>query len=84
MTPTGRQQEGREPILLTPAEAADRLGMKESRVRQLAQAGRLPHRRDGRFLRFTEHDLAVYVESIRVGSTNPYLTTKAARVSRPR
>jgi excisionase family DNA binding protein len=63
-------------LFIDPPAAADRLGMKESRLRKLAQAGKIPHHRDGRFLRFTEDDLAAYVESTRVGPKNPYQTSR--------
>lgn len=54
--------------LLTPADAADYLGCKESRIRRLAHSGVLPYRRDGKFLRFTKADLDSYVEAIAVAA----------------
>ncbi len=68
-------------ILLTPAEAAERLRMKESRIRRLAQKGLIASRKDGQALRFAPADLADYAESIARPRANPYRTVsrKASR-----
>jgi len=47
------------PAYMTPAEFAERIGMKEGWVR--SHLDTIPHRRVGRFLRFTEDDLAAFV-----------------------
>lgn len=47
--------------LMTPAEFAARIGMKEDWVRR--HVSNIPHRRVGRFLRFTEADLEAYIAS---------------------
>lgn len=63
--------------LLTPAEAAHYIGgrMTETRIRRMAQDGRIGHRKDGRFLLFTTDDLDAYVASIavpqRMATTRP-------------
>ena len=55
--------------LLTPAQAAEHLGVPESRIRRLAQQHEIGHRRLGRFLRFTTDDLDAYVTAIAVAPT---------------
>lgn len=45
---------------MTPAQFAARVGMKESWVRQHVKD--IPHRRVGRFLRFSEADLEAFIE----------------------
>ncbi|MGV3564205.1 MAG: helix-turn-helix domain-containing protein [Nocardioides sp.] len=64
-------------MYLTAAEAAERLGTKEARIRALVKRGLIAHRRDGRFLRFTEADLEEYVEATKVPRASPFQTTRA-------
>ena len=54
-----------DPLLMNVAQVAERLGISEYQVRQEHGRGILPGRRAGRFLRFTEDDLSVYLERIR-------------------
>ncbi|MFW7414716.1 helix-turn-helix domain-containing protein [Demequina sp. SO4-18] len=49
------------PATMTPAEFAERIGMKESWVR--LHIKEIPHRRMGRFLRFTDADVEKFLES---------------------
>lgn len=55
-----------EPVWHDAAWAARRLGRSEDWVRRSAQKGLLPHHKDGRYLRFTEGDIAEYLERTRV------------------
>lgn len=61
--------------LLTPAQAAERLQVPESWVRDKARAGTIPHRRIGKHLRFSLADVEAIV---RDGERQP-----TARVVRP-
>jgi len=51
--------------LLTPAEAAAILRIKESTLRDYARRGLVPSIKVGRHLRFLEADLEAFVESLR-------------------
>lgn len=51
--------------LLTVDEAAAELGISAYQVRQEHDRGILPGRRPGRFLRFTDEDIATYLDRIR-------------------
>lgn len=55
-------------LLHNAAWMAERLDRSEDWVRRAANRGELPHRRDGRRLRFTEADLEAYLEQIAVPS----------------
>lgn len=55
--------------LLTSTEVADRLGVSEHQVRIAYRSGVLPHRRVGRFVRFTDTDLDTYVDRIAATDT---------------
>jgi DNA-binding transcriptional MerR regulator len=52
-------------MLMNVPQVAERLGLSEYQIRQEHDRGILPGRRAGRFLRFTEDDLATYLERIR-------------------
>lgn len=52
--------------LLDVAQVASVLGLSEYQVRAAVAAGTLPHRRVGRFVRFTEDDLDTYLARIAV------------------
>lgn len=56
--------------LYDSTEAADRLGISEHMVRVAYRSGLLPHRKVGRFVKFTDGDLDEYVERIRA-TTQP-------------
>jgi excisionase family DNA binding protein len=56
---------GAVPLLMTVAQAADRLGLSEYQVRQEHGRGVLPGRRAGRFIRITDDDIATYLDRIR-------------------
>ena len=47
--------------------AAAMLGISPCTLRRAVRAGKVPHRRLGGMIRFTEDDLAEYVESCRIG-----------------
>src|SRR4051794_20000003 len=53
------------PRLLTAAQAADWLAVRESTVRDLARRGVIPSVKIGRLVRFIEADLVGYVEGLR-------------------
>lgn len=53
------------PLLDVPAAAAA-LGLSTYQVRAAVDAGTLPHRRVGRFIRFTDADLDTYLSRIAV------------------
>lgn len=60
-----------EPILLTSNEAAAKLGLPSAdRIRYLARKKLIPHRREGRYVKFTHQDLEDYAESIKVPATD--------------
>jgi excisionase family DNA binding protein len=51
--------------VLTPAEAAEMLAIKESTLRDYARRGLVPSIRVGRHLRFLKSDIRGYLESLR-------------------
>jgi excisionase family DNA binding protein len=51
-----------EKLLYDVNEAAERLGLPISKVRQVAKSGALGCRRIGKYLRFAAEDLRVFVE----------------------
>ena len=53
--------------LLDLRSAAAILDLSVCTLRRAVRAGRVPHRRVGGVIRFTEDDLAEYVESCRIG-----------------
>ena len=53
--------------LLDLRSAAVILGLSVCTLRRAVRAGKVPHRRLGGSIRFTEDDLAEYVESCRIG-----------------
>lgn len=67
--------------LLTAAEAAPLLGVTEARIRKMAQRREIGHRKDGRFLRFTQADLDDYVASTAVPRAGLVTTRPRARKS---
>jgi excisionase family DNA binding protein len=54
------------PLLDLPAAAAI-LGVSACTLRRAVSAGKVPHRRIGGVIRFTEEDIRQYVESCAVG-----------------
>ena len=54
--------ENQEKLLLTCAEAADYVGLKETRLRYEVFLKRIPHIKVGRSIRFTRAQLEVWVE----------------------
>jgi excisionase family DNA binding protein len=54
--------------LLTTAEAAEVLGLSEYQVQQAYRSKLLPSRRIGRLVRFTQDDLAAFIERSSSGS----------------
>ena len=53
--------------LLDLKSAAAVLGISPCTLRRAVRAGKVPHRRVGGVIRFTEDDLAEYIEASRVG-----------------
>lgn len=47
--------------LLTASEVATMTGLKESTIRRLARAGKMPCRRIGKYMRFLEPDIGAWV-----------------------
>lgn len=70
-----------EPLFLTPAQAAGRIGggMKESTLRRKAQAKTWPSHKLGARLVFTEGDLEQIVALTAVQPVNPFQTTRQKR-----
>lgn len=66
-------------VYLTPAQAAERLGLAESTVRKQAQARVFPHHKVGRLLRFTERDLERIEALTAVEPVSPFQTTRPKR-----
>ena len=52
------------PKLLTYREAAQRLGISESYLRQKVMRREVPHQKIGRNVRFTEDDLQTLIRSV--------------------
>ena len=52
--------------LLTPEEAAEILATTESHVTRLAEIGRLPYFKVGRFVRFSRKDLDAFLNASRI------------------
>jgi len=74
--------------LYTPGEAAGLLAMRESTLREWARRGRVPHRRLGRAVRFSDADLAAIIAGALVTAragrdTTPPVTVPAVVVPRP-
>lgn len=62
---------------ILPNEVAERLHMSVDRVRRMAQRGEMPHHKDGRFLKFTEQNIAdyiaaTYVPAVDTRRSNPH------------
>ena len=55
------------PVLFNYSEAAEMLTMSEKTLRRHVQQGRVPHRKIGRYVRFTEADLSAYIEACAKG-----------------
>ena len=74
-------------LLMNVGQAAERLGLTEYQVRREHERGILPGRRAGRFLRFTEEDLATYVVRIqddRAGNASGLTPGSLAHLRRQR
>jgi excisionase family DNA binding protein len=52
--------------LLTAAEIAELLGVKESWVREATRQGELPHVKLGRYRRYVRADLEAFIEAQKV------------------
>ncbi|HXW59374.1 MAG TPA: helix-turn-helix domain-containing protein [Solirubrobacteraceae bacterium] len=57
--------EGAEPQLLTTAEAAQMLKLRESTLREHTRRGLVPCIRIGRLIRYDAADLAAWLETIK-------------------
>jgi hypothetical protein len=57
--------------LMTPEELAARLGKSADFWKKAARAGRVPHRRIGRSIAFTEEDAAQILENAKVEVVDP-------------
>ncbi len=53
--------------LLTAVEVGDRLGVPATKVRAEARAGRFPHHHIGRYRRFSEDQIDVYLRQTAIG-----------------
>lgn len=62
------------PLLHTPAEAAERLRVRESWLRRAVAQRSVPHRKVGKHLRFSNEDL----EAIAAASAQPAIPTRPA------
>lgn len=57
--------------LMTTEQAAARLGVTVQWLRRAAIAGTVPSRKLGKYRRFSEGDLATYIDSVRQGGDAP-------------
>jgi excisionase family DNA binding protein len=58
-------EQGKE--LLTVNGLAERLKVKPVTIYRQAKAGKIPHRKIGRAIRFAEEDVQAYLQSVQVG-----------------
>lgn len=70
--------------LMDVATFAARIDKTPDWVTREASAGRIPSRKIGRARRFTEQDLADYLESTRYVAADPLTQTRASRARRRR
>ena len=56
--------------LYTVEQVAEKFGVTQNYVRNLARDGELPARKIGRHWRFTDDDLAAFLESAKVQTEN--------------
>jgi excisionase family DNA binding protein len=54
-------------VFLTVEEAAERLGVKRSWIYERTRRNTIPHRKLGKFVRFTEQDLRAIAEAAAIG-----------------
>lgn len=64
--------------LLEPQEVAEYLGMKVRWVYEEAKAGRLPHVRLGRYVRFRQESIDAWLEARESAATMPSGTNRPA------
>ena len=69
MTPPHPHPENRG-VLLTADEVAGRLGMSRDWVYAEVRAGRMPHVRLGRYVRFRESSITEWVRELEAGVTH--------------
>jgi excisionase family DNA binding protein len=53
------------PQLVTIDQLAERLGVTQRFVRRLVAEGRVPHRKVGKLIRFSEDEIAAWLDSTR-------------------
>ena len=54
-------------VFLTVDEAAERLGVKRSWIYERTRRNTIPHRRLGKFVRFTEQDIRAIADAAAIG-----------------
>lgn len=54
-------------VFLTVEEAAERLGVKRSWIYERTRRNTIPHRKLGKFVRFTEQDLRAIADAAGIG-----------------
>ncbi|HYK58018.1 MAG TPA: helix-turn-helix domain-containing protein [Bryobacteraceae bacterium] len=54
-------------LFLTVDEAAERLGVKRSWIYERTRRKTIPHRRLGKFVRFTEQDIHAIADAVAIG-----------------
>ena len=54
-------------VFLTVNEAAERLGVKRSWIYERTRRNKIPHRRLGKFVRFTEQDIRAIADAAAIG-----------------
>jgi len=54
-------------VFLTVDEAAERLGVKRSWIYERTRRNTIPHRKLGKFVRFTEQDLRAIADAAAIG-----------------
>jgi excisionase family DNA binding protein len=55
-------------VFLTVDEAAERLGVKRSWIYERTRRNAIPHRKLGKFVRFTEQDLRAIADAAAIGA----------------
>ena len=55
-------------VFLTVDEAAERLGVKRSWIYERTRHNAIPHRKLGKFVRFTEQDLRAIADAAAIGA----------------
>lgn len=66
---------------MSVAEAAQRLGKSTDWLQRAARRGDVPSRKVGRDRRFTDQDLADYLERVRVAGSDPWVMSPQSQAA---